>query len=351
MKTRINLSLTLLLLWGIVVEASCYDPYCYSCEQFCPDECHFFIGAEGLYWTVCDNDLDFAVDFDHSKTKILDGHTHFADYDWRWGARVWIGWNWCCGWDSTICYTWYRGKRDKTIDRRDQDTCLKASLLHPSTELSYAKKASSDLELKYQTLDLLFGRTVTYCENSLVLRPYFGARGLYLNQEQEVIYEGGDFDASPPGYIGDQYATPARVTWESKLKVGGLTAGVDMDYRWCSGFGIYGSLGASILAGHTDNDHLQVLLDSTDAIISKHIDLDHDHCIAIPGIHLQGGVNYHWSCGECLLMKFHILYEFNQYCNTPHLRRYSYGNEGVSSSGSAGNIALHGITVGGEIFF
>lgn len=329
------------------------DPYCYSCEQVCPDECHFFIGAEGLWWTACENDLDFAVDFNANETEILgSGSTHFADYDWKWGVRGWIGWNWCCGWDSTLSYTWFRTEGTNIIDRQDEvDQYVKASLLHPNTGATDATRATADLELKYQAADLLFGRTVTYCENSLVIHPFVGFHGIWIEQDQEYLYEGGDFVSTPADFIGGIFATPARVTWESKLKGAGLKGGVDMNFRWSSGFGIYGSASGSVLAAKTDVEHLQEFLDADGVVTTTDIYLKEDQCIGVPGLHLQGGFNYSWACGECVMVKFHVLYEFNSYFNTPHIRRYSYNNEGVSSSGTSGNITMNGITFGGEIFF
>lgn len=371
MKKHVTIFLALLLIGGVNVEAqvcsTCNfstasrwvpqkttknyesktrDPYCYSCEQVCPDECHFFIGAEGLWWTACDNDLDFAVDFNDTETDILGiGSTHFADYDWKWGVRGWMGWNWCCGWDSTLSYTWFKTEGTKIVDTSENaDLNLKASLLHPSTGLSDADTATASLELKYQAVDLLFGRTVTFCENSLVIHPFVGFHGIFLEQDQEYLYEGEDF-------VEESLSTPARVTWESKLKGAGLRGGVDMNFCWTSGFGIFGSASGSILASKTDVEHYQEILNAIGEVTETDIYLKEDQCIGVPGLHLQAGFNYKWSCGDCILVKFHVLYEFNSYFNTPHLRRYSFNNEGVSSSGTTGNVTMNGITFGGEIFF
>lgn len=322
-----------------------YDPYCYACDQFCPGECHFFFGAEGLWWTACENDLDFAVDFNTEQTEILGiGNTHFASYDWDWGVRGWLGWNWCCGWDTVISYTWFKTEGNQFIDTTDEDISLKASLLYPNTGLSDADTATAKLDLKYQALDVLFGRTIVYCEDTVQLHPFFGFHGIWLKHDQSYLYEGGDFGTG-------SLAAPARVTWNSTLKGAGLIGGADVNLKWPCGIGIFGSMGGSILASKTDIEHLQEILDISGNITSTDIDLKEDQCVCIPGLHLKTGLSFQFACGQCLLMKFHLMYEFSNYFNTPHLRRYSYHNEGVSSSSASGNTALQGITVGGEIFF
>jgi len=357
MKRHITELFSVFLLWGMSVEAgtcnsnSCdsgcqtNDPYCYACNQVCPDECHFFLGAEGLWWTACENDLDFAADFDAATADILGvGKIHFADYDWNWGVRGWMGWNWCCGWDATVSYTWFKTDGDKFVDTTEEDISLIASTLHPDTGLTTADTATITLDLKYQAANALFGRTVNFCGDTLVLHPFIGFHGIILEQEQVYLYEGGDFGTGST-------ATPARVTWDSKLKGAGLIGGADFNFSSSCGLGILGSIGGSVLASKADVEHLQEILDITGNVNETDIALDEDQCICVPGLHVKAGFGWDFDCGGCLLMELHVLYEFNSYFNTPHLRRYSFNNVAVSSSGTSGNVTLQGITVGASIFF
>lgn len=335
----------------------CYDPYqkdtyCFDCQQNCDSECHLYFGAEGLYWTVYDNDLDYAVDFDSAETVLLGpSKTHFSRYDWDWGVRGWMGWNWCCGWDAKAVYTYFETTGKDYVDTSDLDVNLKASLLHPATGLSNAEKATSYSTLRYQTVDLLFGRIVCFCQNTLVLNPYMGVRGMWLNQKQKTIYEGEDFVLAPSDFIGGTLAAPARVKWDSELSSVGLHGGFDVTFRTSSGFGLYGSLAGSLLAGKSDNKHRQETLDSSGEITSTEIYLKEEQCQVIPGLHLSAGFNYDMCCGSCLFFRFKAGYEFNNYFDTPHLRRYHYNNDGVSNSSTAGNVAMHGITFSGQLYF
>ncbi len=335
----------------------CYDPYeknpyCFECQQNCDSDCHLYFGAEGLYWTVYDNDLDYAVDFDSLQATILGPRkTHFSSYDWNWGVRGWMGWNWCCGWDAKAAYTYYETDGKNYVDTQEEDVILKASLLHPATGLSDAEKATSYTDLRYQTVDLLFGRVVCFCQNTLVLHPYMGVRGMWLKQKQKTIYEGGDFVLDPIDFIGGSLAVPARVTWESDIASVGLHAGFDINFRTSTGFGLYGSLAGSLLAAKSDNKHLQETLDSDEEVNSTEVSVKEEQCQVIPGLHLTAGIQYDICCENCLFFRLKAGYEFNDYFDTPHLRRYHYNNDGVSNSSTAGNVALHGLTVGAELYF
>lgn len=346
----IALSLGACLLTGPLAAGVCHSP---SCEPYSPyycssdnspccygsnEECSvcngFIFGVEGLYWTVLENNLDYAVDFDPDNVdEILGGKTHFLDFDWRGGARGYAGFVWN-NWDVRGVYTWYENDNNAHTDTTGSDIDLKASLLHPATDAEDAEIANAKSDLKYQTVDLILGREVAFCERSVVLHPFFGARALKLKQKFQVTYDDGDFAGEP-----------ARVLWDSDLDAAGLHAGMDMRYQWCGGFGLYGGFAGSILASKKNVHHRQETLDDDEVLVSTEIDLKEKQKVVIPGYQIAAGFNWEGWCGSCFYYSLKIGYEFNQWFDTPLLRRYHSGNEGVSNSATAGHIGFHGATL------
>ncbi|MFQ5729834.1 MAG: Lpg1974 family pore-forming outer membrane protein [Waddliaceae bacterium] len=303
------------------------------------------LGVEGLYWTVHQTNLDYAVDFDPTDTdKILGkGKTHFIDYDWKAGARGTIAYKWC-EWDIKGVYTRYENHAKDHINTENSDIDLKASMLHPGTGLENGEKATGKSDLDYYTVDLLFGRELCLCSGSVNLHPFFGVRGLRIDQHLKVDYEGEDF-------VQGNAARPARVDWSSELNALGLHAGLNMFYRARCGFGLYGSFAGSLLSSLTDIRHFQKTLDANKNTISTEINLKEKEHVIVPGYHLTTGIT--WETCYCKRYGFNLrlAYEFNQWFDIPQLRRYSYNNEGVSGSGTSSHIGLHGATLYADLSF
>lgn len=348
------------------VTTSCPEPQECGYWEFCPSPCApcepsvdtccsrngYFYGIEGLWWTVYQDNLDYAVEFNNEldATEILGpGKTKFLDYDWQGGVRGTLGVV-LSGWDLFATYTWYQNQSDTSTNTHTTLFELKASLLHPATPQVNAQKASLDSDITYQTLDILFGRSLIFCENSILIRPYAGLSGLQINQDLEALYEGGDFILIPGAFIGGDNADPARVLWSSDLQAIGLKAGFDMNYRWYCGFGLYGSFAGSVLASKTDIHHRQQSLDADGDVDEVLINLRNKENVCIPGYQVAAGFSWDTCCGDCFFFQFRVGYEFNHWFNTPQLRRYHDGNEGVSSD-SSGNIGFHGGTLSFNFYF
>ncbi len=322
---------------------TCITKHRSPCERGCSQQSGFFFGADGLYWTTYQTNLDYAVDFNNGTeaSEILGpGNTHFLEYNWCGGIRGYLGFK-TCGFDTIVTYTWIRNDARGKKNTEESDTDLKASLLHPSTGLSDAELAYGRLDLTYETLDVLLGREVDFCDNKMLVHPFVGLRMMKIKQDEKVTYEGEDFvDA------------PEQVRWDSTLEGIGIHAGVDLYYTWKCGIGFYGVTGASLLASKADDKHWQYTLDENgDPIDPPRIDLKNQQDLVIPGYHLQAGIAWESCCNDCWYVRFRIGYEFNQWLRTPQLKRYHYNNDGVSNSSTSGNIALHGGTFGFDLRF
>ena len=63
----------------------------YTEQSSCYNDCLFYFGAEGLWWTVCQTNLDFGVDVssedENTRDKLVgSGSHHYLDYDWKAGG-------------------------------------------------------------------------------------------------------------------------------------------------------------------------------------------------------------------------------------------------------------------------
>lgn len=313
------------------------------CEYGCNNRCGFNAGIDYLYWTVCQNNLDFSVDHtiaDDPPTLLGTGKTHFLKYGWSSGVRAYLGLE-LLGFEIRGQYTWIENKAKETKDYTDTDAVLVASLLHPNTGLANARIAQGLQDLWYETADLLFSREMEFFDYKLILRPFIGAKWMRIKQKLKVTYEEEDFAENPE-----------QIRWNSTLSGPGAHAGFELFYRWVSGLGMYGQLAGSVIGAVVDNHHIQVSLDENGADVTPpRIQLKETQRLCVPGYQLEAGITWDMCCLNNYNIRFRFCYELNQWLNTPEVRRYHYENEGVSSAATDGSIALHGATFGIDLRF
>jgi len=310
------------------------EPYnAYSFNPCWNLDCGAILAIEALWWTVCQDNLDFAVEFDPKEEEFIlgPGEIKFLKHDWCPGVQGTIGFRrW--GWHLRGVYTWYR---NLSCDEVKKD--VKAALLHPETGFEDANKAKIDSAILYQTYALLIGKDLCFSERTIFLLPYFGVKGLNLDQNLDVLYEGAEF------------IDPSCVRWHSDLQAVGLVGGLEMHYHWICKIGLYGTFNGSVLASRTHVQHRQETLDEDDAIVSTEIAVREKEWVCVPGYQLSAGLRWGFECSRfTLLLK--AGYELNYWFNTPQLRRYHFGNEAVSSD-AFGNTGFHGATLSATIYF
>jgi len=313
------------------------------CDFGCARQCGFNAGADVLYWTVCQSDLDFAADStttDDPPDLLGLGDTHFLDYDWCPGVRGYFGIE-ILGVGLTGGYTWIKNKATGYKDYTNVDAVLVASLLHPNTGLADATIADGVLDSWYQDAELVFSKEVEFCDDKLILRPFIGARWVKIKQDLEVTYEGGDF-----------VDNAEQVRWDSTVSGYGAHAGFELFYRWVCGIGMYGKVAGSVIGADTDIEHLQVSLDSSgNDLIPPTIQITEHQHVCVPGYQVQAGFTWGYCCSDRYYFRFRLGYEFNQWLNIPEVRRYHFENVAVSDAATDGHFALHGGTFGFDLRF
>jgi len=311
------------------------------------------VGAEFLYWTAFDADLDYAVNntagYDVATTGGGVSEMHFADYDWDPGFRVFIGYEDPCDcWGGRASYLHFCSKNTNTATFGDGVTNhLKPTLWSPAFGNDRCQNATATTEIEYHFYDVTIGRTCCICEG-VSFRPFGGFRGLKLDQKLDVVYDGGrDFT----NYDG-------VVTWNSCFDGYGLTGGFDWNLSFCGCFCAYATVSASIVAGETDDLETQGGPEGVNGNtqIINNINSHEKQCIGVPGYQLAVGLCYEkcceTSCG-CYCFNLGVGYEMNHWLNVPELRRFvGSGNEAANNGGGAkGCLLLHGLTVRGTVSF
>jgi len=334
--------------------------------QPCCEDCGFFGGADFLYWTVYQANLDYAVDGRDGALSpsvfedggLGPGKMHFMDYDWDSGFRIIAGWRFGCdGWDARAIYTYIHSKASGSATANDITgsgvQLLEATLLSAdvASNAQNAEEASARNCLEYDVLDVLLSRPFCISE-TLIARPYLGVRAVWMHQSLRAKYQGGEIQSptSSPVFISDD---PREVKFNSDWEGAGLRAGVETSIRLCGCFSLYGDISGSILAGRNCSHNKQTGFESGGGASDKQIILDikEKECTALPGYQIGAGINWETEwCDTCIVLN--LGYEMTQWLHTPQIRRYNGETQHVgSTSANSGNILLHGLTLNANVYF
>ncbi|MGA8163419.1 MAG: Lpg1974 family pore-forming outer membrane protein [Waddliaceae bacterium] len=376
---------SLCITWPIWAKAKDYDPYD-PCNAWGP--CSFGdleIGGEFLWWKPCIDKLEFAFAEEGVKALKDEGANPLAGEDakpskdeivlsryrtkstiktlcpdWEPGGRVWVYK------PSVLCSncglgaSWtgiFVNHADSIGVVRDLDEKEKkiASLGIPTIQLPLAAYydgkyigATALFKVGYHDYDVLFSYPC-FCSERSVIRPFFGFAGLILNQKLRIKGK------NPSVCDGD-------VKWKSDLSAYGLRVGTEYECKFANCFGIFGRFAATIVTGCPDTKSRHRF----DCHIKNEADEHHtildDECYrCYPGYHLTAGVSYE-TCVNDVDVIFRAGYEFVEWHNLPHPRKFSAQEARFSFFKSASPVITHtnasdrtfgwqGILVGLGVYF
>lgn len=286
-------------------------------------------GAEGLYWTTSQTNLDYATDVDGGKK-------HSLHYQWQPGVRGWWGLHCLCG-EGRFVYTWLNTEAKGSAVGDSLDP-LNPSLLQPDVDSPEALVAKAHNSLDYQTLDMLFGYNFSYYCDALWVHPYFGVRGMQILQQFKVNYEGLDF------------VEPSLVKIHSTLKAAGINGGLDVQYTLVNRFGMYGGFSGSILAGSIHSRQKQQT--RSGSTFDTDFRFNDKTSVWVPGYQLTAGLSWRAHCRYFYDLLITVGYEFSQWYRVPtthHIQNEV--NDGFRKSITKGNLILQGVTASVFIAF
>lgn len=261
---------------------------CNSCIHDTYDNFGFFTRADILYWTVCQGDLGYAVDQENNQ---ISGEIHSVDYDWDLGFRILGGYRGGCnGWDTTFVFTTYSNSGN---DSAESNNFLFGSLVHLDTgnNGNLFRSAIANIDLCYHTIDLLFGRTLCFRNDTVNVHPFFGGRVLRIEQSLKAKYQDPIVSISPKDLSSDSVID---VEYDSKYNGIGLHCGIDYSQKLYCGFDLYTNVSGSLVAGEAEgcNDQINTFSDGTEIITEQDVDVKARQKLVVPVIHLEGGLQY-----------------------------------------------------------
>jgi len=216
----------------------------------CPGNQGIFFNFEFLYWRAIQHGMVYAIDMQNLDITInyptFGGDWIRIKYDWDPGLRVGIGWNSNHdNWDIQALWTYYRNHSSETTIAQNSAigqglaTVWISNNQAPILAMSYAK---ATWKLDYNMFDLECGRSYFVSKN-LSLRPHFGLRGGWLDQDFLILYENSLF-AFP-----NNPTTPANFTGNSDYSGIGPRMGINTNWYLHKNFKMFANISGSLLYG------------------------------------------------------------------------------------------------------
>jgi hypothetical protein len=301
-----------------------------------------FIFGEYLYWIAQEDSLYYAhtgrgsgtTTFPQKGNIDFDGKLKKIKPEWDSGARIGLGLNFPkAGYDAALYWTWFSTEASHSISK--PAGTLFSIWAHPDDTLTAADTfAKPKWNLNLNVLDLEWGRS-SWLGGHFSLRPFFGIRGLWLEQDLKNRYDYG----MTPVVIG-------KLRAESDFHGGGLRAGADARFAMGCGFSIYGIASGSLLYGRNDcNFRLK-----EDRLTIAHSKDHFSKGIASLQLALGLGWDSHFNRDHCHI-EFHVGWEQNVWFGVNQMNHFMQEiGKGVFYQENS-NLSLQGLVTGGRFDF
>jgi hypothetical protein len=293
--------------------------------------CNLFLFGDYLYWIAQEDSLYYAQAGVGSGSSEFDGHLKKVEPQWDSGLRIGAGVNFPKeGYDLLFTWTWF--STDASSKKEGSLLSLWAHPDAPSTTTSHFAKGKWDLDI--QLFDLEWGRSSWFGGN-FSLRPFFGVRALFLQQNLKNFYA---YDTIPT-VIGKMHSA-------SDFQGGGMRAGADVRFAFTHGFSLYGLASGSLLYGRFDADFRL-----TEAQLAIGSGKDHFNK-GISSLQLALGLAWdtHFA-SDRLHIEFHVGWEQNGWFSINQMNHFMQQmGSGVYFQENS-NLSLQGLVVGGRFDF
>lgn len=222
-----------------------------------------YLTADFIWWRAQEDGLNFSFDgvSTTAGTDASGGHIHHPKFKYEPGFKVGFGLKFKHdGWDLYANYTWLR------TDFKDTE---KKVHTHTSSQLSnyfvagttpsfatIAGESKGEWAMHFNAVDLELARNF-WVSQWLTLRPHFGMKSSWIEQDFNVKYDNASFTG----------VTAADVKIDNDLRqwAVGLRAGLDAAFylgkKWC----IFGEFAYSELWNHFDTKRKDTIATATEA--------------------------------------------------------------------------------------
>lgn len=303
---------------------------------------NLFIFGDYLYWIAQEDSLYYAHTGLGSGTEVFppngsinfDGRLKKVKPEWDSGTRIGIGLNFPkAGYDLAFYWTWFSTEASNSVSK--PAGTLFSIWAHPDNTLTTADTfAKGKWNLDIQLFDLEWGRS-SWFGGHFSLRPFFGIRALWLEQDLKNQY---DYHTSP--------VATGQLHSESDFRGGGLRAGADARFAMGYGFSIYGIASGSLLYGHFDCDfHLK----EDELAIARSKDR---FLRGVSSLQLALGLGWdsHFA-RDRLHIEFHVGWEQNEWFSINQMNHFMQeSGRGIFFQENS-NLSLQGLIAGGRFDF
>src|ERR1700722_3471042 len=178
--------------WLGLLLCACTPMVAFEGDCFLPQpSCLYWVSGDFLYWKAFQGGMEYADTFDPLSGGLGQSDAKELHFDFAPGFRVEGGFL-TRTWDMALNYTFFYTKAKKS-----SDGILFPSLNYfgsPDGGLSFVTSAKADWHLRFQYVDVDFGRPIWFgC--ALALHPHVGIRGAWIDQKATVTYNGGSIIA------------------------------------------------------------------------------------------------------------------------------------------------------------
>lgn len=344
-----------------------YQPNC--CTSWMDN---FSIKAEGLYWNVQEDNINYIRENTISTVTnvvnnrltivdvVQDGDTKQLGSNWTGGYRIGLDYTIpCTCWDLDLIYTHLHNKKCATKSAPNDTvrtvvgtvttvTLTSLVALFPGTTgLTSAAHVDATWNLDFNSLDLLLGRDFT-CWNCVNLHPFFGLRYLDIRQRLRIAVRAVDDLTLTSDTFGAVRNTTKTGYWGV-----GFQGGVDFDWKLGCGFAIYSQAAGGLVYGreHSDSKRLVDSLQRTNVGVNVNrtfrdlnFDISQHHDVAKANVDFALGIEWECFVNNCSKLTFNLGWEYHYFFDQNFFRS-------VESFDTSGDLCFQGVTFGVDYQF
>ncbi len=227
----------------------------------------FYLSADFLYWKAQEDGLEYAATFIPIDNSTMSYSEKLKGVSFRWkpGFRVGTGYvfNTHDYWDLGLEWTWFYNRAESSVSIPVSSTNLFNPAFSPASSITptwggntFQTPASGSLQpliesclsasatwsLHYNMLDLDLGKHY-FISKAFSLKPYFGVRGGWINQDYVAEY------TQVLGITPDPAEFPAKMRADIDFSGAGPRLGLDMQWHFNCQWSLVGEISGSVLYG------------------------------------------------------------------------------------------------------
>lgn len=307
----------------------------------CPRD--FYVHVDGLAFQAKQDGMEFAIEdtttSDGSPTApITYGKVHGfsnnnSDWDYNPGMRFGLGFYLDHdAWNLDFNWTWANITNYKSVRATDDGVLIPLWLLGADEIQPFGSRANAVWTAQYNMLDFVLGKPY-HISRYLVVNPFFGVRGGWINQHFSVGYS--------------RTATNSTITHhgeKNNFRAVGGKMGINTDWIVGKGWWLFGNLSGSLVAGKFE---IKQNLTIPDENGSDGFDLVSDYYQNVPNMEMAIGLGWSRQFDCCRYrISLRAAYEFIQWWDQLNMRKFYSGHPTYASDVvSRGNLTLNGFSL------